>query len=136
MAKMLLLDVEKQELREVEANNLEDYYNLLNCRTIDIVNRPIISLNDKIEHFDIICDDEGLLKEHNLVSAFDFRHRQIGLVGNLLISKFNKQGDEISLSDTDLEFVKNAIVQIPFEALDEENGLTIRTKIKVLSLWM
>ena len=134
MAKMLLLDVEKQELREVNANNLEDYYKLLNCRCIDIVNRPIISLNDKIEHFDIICDDEGLLKENNLVSAVDFRNRKIALVGNLLICDFDREGNEKSLSKEQIEFIKDAVVQVPFESQGDD--LIVKTNIKVLSLWM
>ena len=41
MAKMLLLDVKKQEVRKVEADSLKEYYKLLNCRYIDIVKRKI-----------------------------------------------------------------------------------------------
>ena len=39
--KMLLLDVENKEIKMVEANGLNDYYELIGCRCIDIVRRTI-----------------------------------------------------------------------------------------------
>ena len=39
--KMLLLDVKNREVKMVEANELDDYYRLIGCRTIDIVSRSI-----------------------------------------------------------------------------------------------
>ena len=78
--KLLLLDVENNELKTVEANGLDDYYKYLNCRTIDIVHRKI---NDV--ECEIICDDEGLLKQNPKVSAVDITGQPI-LFGNLLIA--------------------------------------------------
>lgn len=39
--KMLMIDVVKKNVRLVEANTLTDYYNLIGCRTIDIISRSI-----------------------------------------------------------------------------------------------
>ena len=135
MAKMLLLDVEKQELREVIANSLEDYYSLLDCRTIEIFNLPVINKDNKIMNFDIICDEEGRMRDNNLVSAFDFKNKEVSLVRNLLITKPDGLGNERSLSKQEKVFVETSIRQIPFECVDIESKLTIKTNIKVLSLW-
>ena len=78
--KLLLLDVENNELKTVEANGLDDYYKYLNCRTIDIVHRKI---NDV--ECEIICDDEGLLTKNPKVSAVDILGQPM-LFGNLLIA--------------------------------------------------
>ena len=78
--KLLLLDVENNELKTVEANGLDDYYKYLNCRVVDIVHRKI---NDV--ECEIICDDEGLLTENPKVSAVDITGKPM-LFGNLLIA--------------------------------------------------
>ena len=50
--KFLLLDVKNRDVKMVEANDLDDYYRLIGCRTIDIVSRTIG--NVKVE---IVLDD-------------------------------------------------------------------------------
>lgn len=78
--KMMLLDVEQKTIRLVEANGLDDYYEYLNCRAIDIVMRKI---GDR--YFNIICDDEGLLKDKPQPSGIDVTGFPM-LYGNLLIA--------------------------------------------------
>ena len=78
--KLLLLDVENNELKTVEANGLDDYYKYLNCRTIDIVHRKINGVE-----CEVICDDEALLTENPKVSAVDITGKPM-LFGNLLIA--------------------------------------------------
>lgn len=133
MAEMLLLDVEKQEVREVEASSLEEYYKLLNCSCIDIVTRNIMNTKYKTNTYDIICDDEALLKEGSIPSAFDLRSMKIGLVGNLLICNYDEEGNEKSLSLTkeDKEFLKDSFVSTRCRM----NGSEEIKKFLVLCLW-
>ena len=102
--KLLLLDVENNELKTVEANGLDDYYKYLNCRTIDIVYRKI---NDV--ECNIICDDEGLLKQNPKVSAVDITGKPI-LVGNLLVAsgKVTDDGELIEPTPEEIQhFMEN-----------------------------
>lgn len=55
--KALLINVMENKIEVVEANELKDYYRLIGCTTIDIVNRSI-----KGKRYEIICDDEGTFK--------------------------------------------------------------------------
>lgn len=97
--KVVYLNVENQQLPK--AMDIEDkldvFYELIGCRCIDIVQRKIGN-----KYFDVICDDEGALKEDALVSAVDTQFRQM-LVGNLIISKSNDEGNLIDLSDEDIK---------------------------------
>lgn len=54
--KMLLLDVEHREVKLVEANGLNDYYNLIACDYVDIIHRRIGDVE-----VEIVLDDEGAL---------------------------------------------------------------------------
>ena len=66
----LFLDMENDEVRIVTVNGLQDYYRLIGCDCIEIANREI-----RGKRFDIICDDEGLLKAEPQVSAVNGRGR-------------------------------------------------------------
>ncbi len=131
MAKMLLLDVQKQEVREVEANGVDDYYKLLNCDTIDIVTREVVSFNKIHKEYDIICDDNGLLKDNIIISAVDVKDMSVQLVGNLLVCNFDSNGNEKSLSGYDIELLKNSILDI----VSFDENFKPKT-MKVLKLWM
>lgn len=78
--KMMLLDVEQMSIRVVEANGLDDCYEYLNCRVVNIVRRKI---GDR--YFNIICDDESLLKDKPQPSGIDVTGFPM-LYGNLLIA--------------------------------------------------
>ena len=77
---MLLLDVHKNEVKMVEANGLEDYYNLIGCRTIDIIRRRIGDVE-----VEIVIDDEGMLVDNPKISAVDITGTPM-LCGNLLVA--------------------------------------------------
>ena len=125
MAKMLLLDVQKQEVREVEANGLKDYYKLLNCDTIDITNREVYNFKRQEKRtFDIICDDNGLLISDIIPSAVG-KDGKVKLVGNLLICNVD-EGIEQSLPEEEIDFLKDSIEKVIFD----------RFILKVLVLWM
>lgn len=72
------------KLMEIE-NNLETFYKLIDTDSITIVARVI---NGKMTQ--IICDEEGKLKKHQLISASSSDFRET-LVGNLIIKSEDKQ---------------------------------------------
>lgn len=93
---------EKIELKTLETNDgsmLDEYYKLLNCRSIDIVQRKIGG-----KHYDIICDDEGLLFEDwKPAMAIVDENSEIKqlLAGNLFIVLNDNQGNLRSLTKED-----------------------------------
>lgn len=128
MAKMLLLDVQKQEVREVEANSFYDYCKLLNCDMIDITNREVYNFKRQEKRtFDIICDDVGLLKLNTIPSAVGKEDRKVKLVGNLLICNMDEEGVEQSLSEEEIDFLKESIQKVMLSKFI--------LFIKVLVLW-
>lgn len=99
MAKLLLFDVVEDEFKKVDINTLDDMYNAIGCDLIDMVNRQI---GDK--RFDIIVDDEGLLKEKPIVSAV-YKNDRVALVGRLLFAKHGKKGETVGLTDEEIEMI-------------------------------
>lgn len=75
----LLLDINANKVEVVNANGLDDYYKLIGCDCIDIVERGI-----KGKRFDIICDDEGALTSELKISAITDLGEPM-LCGNLII---------------------------------------------------
>ena len=78
--KMLFLDVYNNRFKMVNANGLDDYYELIGCRTIDIIHRRIGDVE-----VEIVLDDEGCLVKNPKVSAISIDGTPM-LFGNLLIA--------------------------------------------------
>ncbi len=97
--KVVYLNVENQELPKVIdiEDKLEVFYELIGCRCIDILRRKIGN-----KYFDIIIDDEGLLKESYIISAVDTQFKPM-LAGNLIVSKSDDEGKMIDLSEEDIK---------------------------------
>lgn len=81
----VLVDVEKETASIVEIpDELDEFYKILNCSCIDITVRRIgYNYHNKIR-VNIVCDDEGLLKNDPKISAIN----NLGnpeLCGNLFI---------------------------------------------------
>ena len=106
--KMLLLDVEKRDVKMVEANGLDDYYRLIGCRTIDIVSRTIGDV--KVE---IIIDDEGLLVNAPKVSALDIDGTPM-LCGNLLVAsgRVTDDGELTELTQEEIDEIMDNVATI------------------------
>ena len=87
-------------------DDLQSYYNLLECNTIDIIRRKIGK-----RYFRIIYDDEGLLVENPKISAIS-NLGEVRLVGNLIIcaGDVTENGDLIGLTDDQAEYVKQHII--------------------------
>ena len=96
MTKMILFDTEMGKLKWVNTDGLDDYYRLLKCRTIDIPTRMVGATE-----YDIICDDEGLLKPEPVLSAVDSNFEPM-LVGNLLFCHHDGEGNETDCTDVDM----------------------------------
>lgn len=105
--KALLLDVMEGKVETVDADGVEEFYKLLHCTTIDIVQRII---GDR--WYDIVCDDNGTFVEDPRISAVDSKG-QIMLVGNLLICGLaDADGVLTSLSEEDIEHIKESIQKV------------------------
>lgn len=88
----------------IDVDGLKDYYRLIHCTTIDIVNRGITG-----KRYDIICDDEGTFADDPLISAIDDLGR-VMLVGNLIVcGEADEEGNLTSLSEADIEHIKENI---------------------------
>ena len=106
--KMLLLDVKNREVKMVEANELDDYYRLIGCRTIDIVSRSIGDVR-----VEIVIDDEGALVDNPKISAIDIDGTPM-LYGNLLIAsgRVTDDGELTELTETEVEEIKDNVAII------------------------
>lgn len=105
--KMLLLDVQNNEVKVVDANGLEDYYKYIGCSVIDIVRRKIGGLA-----VEIVCDDEGTFAEHPKVSAIDIVGNPC-LYGNLLVAGGKViDGNLTELTEQEVEYVKSFLIPV------------------------
>jgi len=92
--KMLYLNGDSATFESVEPT-LENYYNLLNCDCIDIT---CIRFGGK--RYDVICDDEGLLKTPSHFSIISKEGYPM-IAGNALIC-LSQDGQEKGLSKDDV----------------------------------
>ena len=105
--KMLLLDVQNNDVKVVDANGLEDYYKYIGCSVIDIVRRKIGDVT-----VEIVCDDEGTFVEHPKVSAIDVVGQPC-LFGNLLIAGGKViDGNLTELTDEEIEYIKGFLIEV------------------------
>lgn len=102
--RLLALDViDGLGLYEVYCDNddLQSFYDVLKCSCFDIARRNI---DGKL--FDIFCDDIGLFADKPIPSALD-SDMNPALVGNLIFANHDSEGNTISLSDEDIEYIKS-----------------------------
>lgn len=110
------------EVAEVEQNKLQSYYDLLECDVIDCTVRRIGS-----REYDIICDDEGLMKENPTVTAVTHGFLpKPALVGNLFICNHDEEGNWTGLTDEEVKEIKGNTMYV----FDDEYGLR-----EVIQVW-
>lgn len=99
----ILIDVVNETAKVTTIDKcLDAYYRILNCDCIDIVRRRIGANKRRAAHYyEIVCDDEALLKEDPKISAIDDLGRPM-LCGNLFITKFDGVDDIASLEPADI----------------------------------
>ena len=98
-------DNQPPEARQIK-DDLQTYYDLIECNAIDIMRRKIGK-----RYFHIICDDEGALMDCAKISAIS-NLGEVRLVGNLIIcaGDVTENGDLIGLTDDQAEYVKQHII--------------------------
>lgn len=100
----ILLDVlnSKTEVIDID-DELDAFYDKLDCSCIDIVSRVIGE-----KRYDIMCDDEGLLKDAPKISAINDMGQPM-FVGNLMFFNVDEAGELVGLSDEDVEYIMTYI---------------------------
>ena len=102
--KMVLLNVYEDFAKVVEVEDkLEDFYKNLDCDCIDIVQRKIGG-----KWFDVMCDDEGLYRSDQKISAINDMGQPM-LVGNLMFFKHDEAGNTIGLEAEEIEHIQRYI---------------------------
>ena len=105
--KYLLIDVINNKVEMVEADGLDDFYRLLNCRCIDIIHRKIGDTECTL-----IIDDEGLLKADPIISAIDVSGLPC-LVGNIFIaSDRTVDGELTELTNEEVQDIMFNVAEI------------------------
>ena len=100
--KVFYLNEKATEYIDIE-DDLKVFYKMLNCSQITI---PTFKVDGK--EFDVICDDEGLLKQRN-VSAVD-KDGSPMLVGNLIFAHHDDEGDLTSITDEEAELLRRNVL--------------------------
>ena len=103
--KAILIDVHTQSVTEVEHDyTLDNIYDLLNCRTFDVV---------RIDEVDsIYVDDEGLFVDDQLFFEYGGDAQSVRLAGNGLILGVDDEGNSIS-PQTTVEEVEGRVGFLP-----------------------
>lgn len=103
---MLKIDINSHKLEEVEmiltkttTEELHQIYELLECNLIDIT---VTKIGKTM--YAVICDDEGLLKANHTITLFE--DNQPRLVGRLLITMYNGEGENIGLTKEQIQEIK------------------------------
>ncbi len=102
---VILLDTDILLMQIVETGGGDEWHNLLKCDLIDITTRSIAG-----REYDLICDDEALLKTGGKVTALSSKGDPV-LVGNVIICNFDEEtGEERGLTPEDMEHIRQNIV--------------------------
>lgn len=104
------MDVCNEKTQAVEIDDtLDSFYKILDCSCIDIVRRRIGRCR---KAFEIVCDDEGLFRDPQKISAID----SLGaaqLVGNIFITgPVDGNGDLTSLTEEDVAYILSRVQKI------------------------
>lgn len=129
MLKGVLVKVDgTNEIVEIE-DTLDNLYKVCNCSCIDIVVRKI-----KGKPFDIVLDDEGLLKTDFQISAVREDYRET-LVGNLLIVKNDGKGNLKSLNQEEIDLVRGSINEYGVLVIDKPSKEDIKAMEDMIKLF-
>lgn len=83
-------------------DDLETYYKIIGCRTIEI---SCLEIENRT--FDVICDDEGLFNEHGARPSVVDLESHPRMVGSLIFCHTDENGDETDLIDGDAAALNN-----------------------------
>lgn len=113
----ILVDVKHDKLKIVDVTGgLKEMYKLIGCDCIDITYRDIQDEEGLYNVFNVVVDDEGLLRDRPIVSARNRDDRSAQLVGNLLVFGVDwdeaNYGDLASLSDDEVKLVLGSVHEV------------------------
>lgn len=100
-------------------DTLENLYKLCKCTCIDITERKV---GDRF--YDFVVDDEGLFNQPVIPSVFDSK-RQPMLVGNALICNHDEEGNLSSLTDEQIEILKQHCCTLVFNEGERTHFLSV-----------
>lgn len=107
-------------------DTLEAYYKALNCDLIDIV----VATVDGRE-FDIVCDDEALLKNDPIPSACDFDGNAM-IYGSILLLHHDDEGNLTEISEDDVRLLKrNTLEALTRDFTGEYTNIHILNKTEI-----
>lgn len=109
----ILLQPNKQaEIIEVE-DNYKKWKEVLG------IDSPVSIIDREVENetYSFILDDEGLFKSDNLYGCGWCENAHEILVGSIIVSKFNKEGEMIDLSDADINNIFHNLYKLKSEEL-------------------
>lgn len=111
--KVLTLEVDHElkgifpQVRLIE-NGLESFYKIIDCDLIDIVEIEVGGKN-----YDVICDEEFLLKEKPEPTLFV--NSETVICGNLIFTTCDANGKTQGLTDTDIKILMEYILKQAIE---------------------
>lgn len=111
-ARVLSFNVRTGEFNTIIVKELEDFYKALECDCFDVVRRKVGG-----KPYDIFVDDIGLYRDNPIPSAIS-SYMSVQLVGNLIFTNTDSEGNTISLSDDDIEHIKSCVINM----IDCDNG--------------
>lgn len=107
LIKVMVVNEKGMEVVEIP-NDIDKFYEIIGCRCIDIATRRI---GEKKKYYDIIVDDEGLLVDNPRVSAIDSNLKAM-LVGNLIITNYNDEGETTTLTNEDIVYLSQYVEKL------------------------
>ena len=99
---------EEPRTRMVETEGLEDYYDIIGCRYIDIVE---VSIGRRV--FNLIVDDEGMLVQSPRFTVLSKRYPNLwGLAGTVIAYGESDDRDLCDLTAEDLKVLRDNIEMV------------------------
>lgn len=118
--KSLLLDAYKG-LEVVDINDFHDILDAINAGCFDVIRLQIGSDDKAI--YDIYCDDDGLFKSDTTATAYS-KNLEPLLVGNLLIAQSDDSGEQIPLTNDDIEYIAQFVLRFNHHLPGKEPFIT------------
>lgn len=120
----ILVDVKHDKLKIIDVTGgLREMYKLIGCDCIDVTYRDIQDEDGLYNVFNVVVDDEGLLKDSPIVSARGRDDMSAQLVGNLLVFGVDwdeaNYGDLASLTDEEVKLVTGSVCEV----IDFDRGM-------------
>ena len=104
-----LIDVHHETAEVVTIpHTLKAIYAALDCSYVEVAQRQI-GVGRSRHVYDIICDEEGLFRDPQKISAID-NFGQPQLVGNLFIVNSTEDGEWTSLTKADVEYIRKYVL--------------------------